>query len=143
MATIERYGKLYTSGDVKLRMLNRTVEGLDAISYGRKQAKENVYAIGSREPVGRIRKQKTYECSVTVKAFEFDAIKKTAPLGDITSIKPFMATVVFLDDEQQAIKTDTIEYMEFTGETTEVKNDNGELLHVLEVVIGGITTVVS
>lgn len=138
MATlIEAFGVAYSAGDVKVRMLNRTLDGVSKIKYGSKQKKENLYGMG-REPVQRGHGNKEYEGSITLKAFEIDAIQKSAKNGDITSIKPFDIVVSYLDADEKLIKTDVIGYVEFTGDTREIKSGEMEIETECELVIGKI-----
>lgn len=134
---IEAFGTAYGAGDVKLNILGRTVVGLDKIKYGTKQEKKNLYAMG-REPVQRGLGQRTYECALTFKAFEMDAISKSAPNGDISQIKPFVGVVTYMDGDESLIKTDALKYIEFTGEMREIKGGDTEVVIECEVAIGGI-----
>lgn len=133
---IERYGKLYTGGDVKVRMLNRTIDGVTKISYGQKQEKANVHGMG-RLPVGRIRGKVDFEATLTLKAFEVDALEAAAPGGAIANIKPFEIGVSYLDEDENIIKHDVLRYVEFTGATREI-NANDDIEIELELVVGHI-----
>lgn len=134
---IEAFGVAYSAGDVKVRMLNRTLDGVSKIKYGSKQKKENLYGMG-REPVQRGHGNKEYEGSITLKAFEIDAIQRAARNGDITAIKPFDIVVSYLDADENLIKTDIIGYVEFTGDTREIKSGEMEIETECELVIGKI-----
>jgi hypothetical protein len=135
---VQRYGKIYTGGDIKASFLGTTPDGVDAIMYGVTQAKENVYSMGSRKPVGRIHKEEVFDSSITVKPFVLDALERSAPGGKITRITAFTIGVSYMDDEQNTIKRDELLYVEFTGVKRESKNDNNELVYELPLVIGDI-----
>ena len=138
---IEAYGKLYTGGDVKVIFLNLAPDGIDGIKFDRKQDKEDVYTMGSRQPVGRIHKEEKFTASMSVKAMVLDALEKVAPNGAINRIKPFEIGVSMLDEEEGLIKHYNLAYCEFKGSANEYKNDNGEIVHELELAIGDIQLV--
>lgn len=138
MATlIEAFGVSYSAGDIKVRLLDRTLDGISKIKYGSKQKKENLYGMG-REPVQRGHGNKEYEGSITLKAFEMDALQKAAKDGDITAIKPFDVIVSYMDAEEKLIKTDVIKYVEFTGDVREIKSGDMDIECECELVIGKI-----
>lgn len=140
MATlIEAFGVAYSAGDVKVRLLDRTLDGVSKIKYGSKQKKENLYGMG-HEPVQRGHGNKEYEGSITLKAFEMDALQKAAKTknGDITTIKPFDIVVSYMDADEKLIKTDVIKYVEFTGDVREIKSGDMEIETECELVIGKI-----
>lgn len=134
---IERYGKLYTGGDVKVRMLNRTIDGITKITYGDTQEKSNVHGM-NRLPVGRIRGKVDFQASITLKAFEVDALEAAAPGGLIRNIRPFDIGVSYLDENENIIKHDVLSFVEFTGASRDV-NANDEIEIELELVVGNIT----
>lgn len=137
MTQIEAFGVLYGAGDVRVTLLNRTLEGISKLKYGSKQEKKNLMGLG-REPVGRGHGGSTYESSITLKSFEMDALQKTAPNGDITKIKPFPVYITYLDTNSSAIKKDQLVFAEFTGDTREIKVGDVEVETECELIIGGI-----
>lgn len=138
MATlIEAFGIAYGAGDIKVRLLERTVDGIEKIMYNTAQEKTNLYGMG-REPVQRGRGNKTYEGSITLKAFEMDAIQATVPSKDITDIKPFTIDVNYFDADEARIKTDRLLFCEFTNDNREINGGDQEVKTECTLVIGKI-----
>lgn len=137
---IEAFGKLYTGGDISVSFLGDTPFGVDGIKFDYEQPKENVYTMNSRKPMGRIHKAEAYTGTLTVKAVLLDSIEKLAPEGKATRIQPFTITVVAKDDEEGVLKTHVLSYTEFTKVSKSYTNANDELVHDLELAIGGITS---
>ncbi len=138
MADIEAYGTLLTGGSIKVSFLGSTPDGVDGIKFDRKTAKENVYTMGKRKPVGRIRKNTAFTGEITVKQMLLASLEKLATDGDLALIKPFTIGVTGLDENESVIKHYNLLYVEFTGASFESKNDNNEIVHTLELVIGDI-----
>ena len=135
---IQAFGQQYTGGDLKVSFLGASgVVGVDKLSYDVSQAKENVYTMGSREPVGRIRKQKMYAGSMTVKAMLLDSMLKAAPNSDLLNIRPFTIGGNILNIDEGIIKNQQLLYVEITKVSAAYANDNNEIVHDLELAIGG------
>ena len=135
---IEAYGKTYSAGDVKLNILGRTLDGISKLKYGIKQEKKNLYGM-SREPVSRGRGNITYEGSITLKGFEYDALCRAVPNGgSLKDIQPFTATPTYLDDTESIIKSDRLRFVEFTGGTIELKGGDTDVEIECELIIGRI-----
>lgn len=137
MAEVEAFGRVYSGGDVKIRALNRTFEGVSKIKYGSKQDKKNVKALG-RLPIKRIHGGFDFEASITLKAFEIDALQKAGGKRGLLGLKMFDVVVTYLDEDEGLIKTDIIKNAEFTEDIREI--GEGEIETELPLIVGDVLT---
>lgn len=137
ISEIEINGTAYGAGDVKINILGRTITGISKVSYSTKQEKKNLKGM-SRDNLQRGLGNRDHELNLTFKAFEIDAVSRTAPNGDITRIKPFNAVISYLDTEENLIKTDILKYVEFNGEKRDIKGGDTEVEVECEMIVGAI-----
>lgn len=124
-AEVEAFGVVYSAGDVKVRALGRTFEGISKIKYGSKQPKTNIKGLG-RRPIKRIRGGFDYECAITFKAYEMDAMQKAGGRDGVLGLKMFDVIVTYLDEDNGLIKKDIIKNAEFTDDMREIQGE-GEI----------------
>lgn len=137
-AKVIAYGKLYTGSDVKINMLGLVdVDGVDGIKFGDKRAIDPAYTMGTRESMGYIEKNDELTGTLTVKAVLLDAMQRVAPKGKLQDIPLHYITVTVNDTDAKIIRTFSL-LVKYKGVEREMKNDNNELVHDIELFVGDI-----
>lgn len=121
-------GTRHSWGSVKTNILGRTVSGIDKVSYSEKQAKTNRYGAGNM-PVARGRGKYEADASVTLHAYEADAILRAAQIKGydrLVDIPPFDIVVQFMPEGDDGIVTHVLRNCEFTSNKRDLSSgDDG------------------
>lgn len=108
-------GTRHSWASIRVNVLGRTVEGISAIEYEDKVAKENNYGSGSF-PVSRGRGNYEATAKITLHAYEVDAIQKSIGKGNrLMNIPAFDITVSYLEEGNDKLITHVIRNCEFTN----------------------------
>lgn len=130
-------GEEYAWEDIQVAMSGKVIEGIQGISYTVKRNHTNIYGRGNK-PIAGGRGKKEYDGSITLLQSEVEALQLTLPRGkDITDIKPFDIVVAFAP-EGGKITTDIIKYARFAELTKAFKNEDGNMVCELPLVVGDI-----
>ncbi|CAN5436347.1 hypothetical protein BH09BAC1_BH09BAC1_04970 [soil metagenome] len=130
-------GQSFDWQSAKFTFLGATFAGITAISYSRKQAKENNYGSGS-EPVSRGRGRTEYEGGMTLEEVEVRRILQQLQRGQsLIDVPPFDVTVTWVVGTRTY--TDILHMCEFVDEGIDVKEGDTTVARELELIIGGIT----
>lgn len=130
-------GESYSWANIVLNLFGRSIEGVSAISYKRKQDKQNNYGRGNK-PVSRGRGKVEFEASITLENKEVEAILALLPPGkSLLDIKPFPIVVSFSGDGV-ALRTHTLQYCEFTEDGIDSKTGDTMIDRVLPLIVGDI-----
>lgn len=134
---INKFGEMQGWNSVTINMLGRDLEGIVALKYGDKEAKENVYGAG-KFPVGRSRGNNEPFASITLLKEEVDALQQALPLGkSILDISPFDVVVEYADNDG-IIKKDRVRNCEFTNQEVDVKQADGTIETEYELIVSHI-----
>lgn len=88
-------------------------------------------------PVGRTEGNYEAKASITLYKEEVDAITKSLPSGKrLQDIEPF--DIIVLYDKKGEIRKDRINYCEFTGNSVEVKQNDGSISVKCELIVSHI-----
>lgn len=120
MALINRNGKSYDSGDVKIAMFGSLEYEVTEITYGTEQQHQPNFALGSNKASSWSMGQITNTGTMTLRLKSASAIEKAAG-GDLLKIKPFDINVSFVNEESDIIN-DTIT-AKFQSQGREVGGD--------------------
>lgn len=133
---INNFGKLTGWNNVTVNLLGRDVVGITELSYSDSTKKENAYGAGGM-PVGRTEANYEAKASITLLKEEVDAIQKALPKGKrLQDIEPF--EIIALYDRKGEILKDRINYVEFTGNAVEVKQNDGSIAKKMELIVSTI-----
>ncbi|HSW64980.1 MAG TPA: hypothetical protein VLH56_16960 [Dissulfurispiraceae bacterium] len=107
-------GTRHSWASIRANILGRTVTGITAIAYEDKQEKANNYGAGAM-PVSRGLGRYEATCSVTLHAYETEAIQRSLGIGKrLQDIAPFDIVVSFVSASDQLV-THVIRNCEFTN----------------------------
>jgi len=125
---INKFGRMTGWNSITLNMLGRDVEGITAIKYNDKVAKENAYG-ANKFPIGRGEGNYEPTCSLTLYKEEVDGLNASLPPGmRIQDIPPFDITVEYENTAQSGIiQKDVIHNCEFTDRAIDVKQADGTI----------------
>lgn len=87
-------GKAYSANDIEIFMLGRLVQGMTEINYDSQEDVSDVYAVGSKEPVGYISGSQKHEADFTILQDELIGIELAAGTSAL-NLNPFDITIVF------------------------------------------------
>ncbi|AFL98376.1 hypothetical protein [Ornithobacterium rhinotracheale] len=137
MATVVNpFGKMQGWNKITINLLGRDVVGISELSYSDTTKKENAYGAGNM-PVGRTEGNYEAKASITLYKEEVDAITKSLPSGKrLQDIEPF--DIIVLYDKKGEIRKDRINYCEFTGNSVEVKQNDGSISVKCELIVSHI-----
>ncbi|MGV4379354.1 hypothetical protein ACQ1Q1_10350 [Ornithobacterium rhinotracheale] len=137
MATVVNpFGKMQGWNKITINLLGRDVVGISELSYSDTTKKENAYGAGNM-PVGRTEGNYEAKASITLYKEELDAITKSLPSGKrLQDIEPF--DIIVLYDKKGEIRKDRINYCEFTGNSVEVKQNDGSISVKCELIVSHI-----
>lgn len=129
-------GTEYAFEDVKSSMVNRSLVGFEALSYGASKQHKNIFGKGNR-PVAMSRgKKDASPAKIVIHQSEFEAMQRSAPAGsDPTDWAPF-EWVVSYAPEGDVITTDIIPYCRVTSWEKGMRTDDGHMTIELNMVTG-------
>lgn len=121
--------------DLQANIGGAEIDGITALSYGEKQAKENVYG-KKRTPISRARGKIEYEGSITLLGSELLPLLRRNG-GSLTAIRPFNIVVAF-QVEGGPVYTVTLYGCEFLEKKLDVKEGDLKMEFQLPLVIAKI-----
>lgn len=131
-------GQRHSWSSIEVQLLGRLITGMTGIKYEEKVEKKNYYGAGNM-PVGRGIGNYEATASLTLHAYEVDAVQKSLPIGKrITDIEQFDITVCYLPDGQDKLITHVIRNCEFTGNKRELSQNDTEISIELELICSHI-----
>lgn len=95
--------RLYSWADIKAFMLGRMPTGITEITYKDNLPHEDVYGQGN-VPVGYTVGNYKAEASITLLMGEVEALRRASPTGRLSSIRPFLITVAYINEDQIPVK---------------------------------------
>lgn len=136
MAVILIQGVSYSASNFNNIAFGVPVIGITALSYTRKQVKENNYGLGI-EPISRGYAQASYEGSITVYREWWQSVINAAPNKDPLSIPAFDWTINYGNLNQPLI-IETLQAFEFLEDGVKVSAGDTKLLMDIPVIFAGI-----
>lgn len=131
-------GKEHGFDDVTLYMQGKVVTGCRGIKYKKKRDSENIYSLGSKEPVAYSRGKAEYEGELMLLKSEFDALVASLPEGkDPTDLKPFDAVVVYAGADNKITK-DIVQHIRLTEWEKAMKVEDQFMEITLPIVYGKV-----
>lgn len=123
---INKFGTLQGWNAVTVHLMGRDLEGITALKYDDKTAKENAYGAGMM-PVGRTEGNYEATASITLLKEELDGIQKSLPpTMRMQDIPAFDIEVVY-ETKSGAVMKDRIMNCEFTNRAVDVKQADGSV----------------
>lgn len=129
-------GIAYHWANINLVLFGVPVVGIRAISYKRKQAKENIYGAGVK-PIARGYGNEEYEGSIELLTDEWKAIIAGSPNNNPLEISPFDIPVIF-EGEGVPFGQDTLRMVEFLEDPLATKQGDTSITVTIPLIIGGI-----
>ena len=130
-------GKRHSWASIRVNVLGRTVEGISAISYSDKVEKANNYGVGNM-PVSRGRGNYEAEATITLFAYEVDAIQKSIPGKRLDEIPAFDISVTYLAEGNDKIVNHVIRNCEFQSNKRDVKQNDTNIEIDLDLIVSHI-----
>ena len=127
----------YAWANITTTLFTTPLTGITAISYKRKQKKDNNFGAGV-EPVSRGYGNREYEGSLELYYDTWAQIVAQAPNQDPTQIPPFPITVSF-GGSQVTSKKETLQMVEFMEDPMESKQGDTKILVKIPLIIAGIS----
>lgn len=127
----------YSWANISIVLFGTPVVGVTAISYKRKQTKDNNYGAGT-EPVSRGYGNREYEGSIELYLDTWKGIIAASPERDPTKIAPFDIPVVYGGTGVLTTK-DVLRAVEFLEDPLDAKSGDTKLLVTIPLIIAGIT----
>lgn len=125
----------YSWGNISVVLMGVPLVGITKISFNEKQAKENIYGVGT-QPISRGHGNSEYEASITLLYDEVVRIKAAAPNNRILDIGPFEITVLWGGNRVAPIKT-ILQMAEFMEDPFEASQGDTKHEITIPLVIGG------
>lgn len=138
MATIiNKFGTLQGWNSITVRVMGRDLEGITALKYDDKTAKENAYGAGAF-PVGRTEGNYEATASMTLLKEEMDGIQAALPTGQrLQDIPSFNVEVVY-ETKSGKVQKDRIMNCEFTSKQVDIKQGDGSIASECELICSHI-----
>jgi hypothetical protein len=130
-------GVSYDWGSIQVVLFGAPVVGISAISYKKKQNKENIYGAGYK-PVSRGYGRIEYEGSMTLKMEEWKRIIAAAPNRNPLEIAPFAITVVLGTSGRNTPTVDRLYAVEFMDDGLDSSEGDTSIDVEIPIIIGEI-----
>lgn len=134
---INKFGKMKGWNAVTVNVMGRDLEGVTAISYSDKEAKENVYGAG-KFPIGRSTGNYEAEAKMSLYKEEADGLRLSLGPGKrVLDIAPF-DVVVHYETETGSLLKDRIRNCEFKNDGVDIKQADGTIVTEYELLVSHI-----
>ena len=130
-------GVSYDWGSIQLVLFGFPIVGITAISYMKKQEKENLYGAGYK-PTSRGYGKVEYEGSITLYTEEWKRIIAAAPNREPLEIAPFPITVVLGTSGRNTPTTDRLIACEFLENPLDSAQGDTSIQVEIPIIIGEI-----
>lgn len=129
-------GISYSWGQIKFAPFGVPMVGITAISYNRKQKKDNNYGAGTL-PVSRGYGNEEYEASISVYTEEWKAIIAASVNRNPLQIPWFDIPVIYGNDPSN-LATDILQAVEFLEDPFDSKQNDTSIIVRIPLIVGGI-----